>query len=95
MIFTSKQLSQLLGMSRYGFHKLVKNLHIPYTKHKNKFVFDTNSHQFPEFFSSVQMAYANPELQVIYSLRDLSHKRGRHKDNWYIRKLLIGSYLAS
>jgi excisionase family DNA binding protein len=87
MIFTSKQLSELVGMSRFGFQKLVKNLNIPYSIKGNKFLFNSNDTRFRDFFDSLNMANQNNELQVFYSLKDIAKLREVGKDT--IRKLII------
>lgn len=86
-MLNSKEMASILKMSRFGFQKLAKQLNVPFSKKHNKFIFDTNSSRFSDFFASVELAQINPNLKAIYSLRDLSKLRGQHKDT--IKTFLI------
>lgn len=87
MKLTSQRMANLLRMSKYGFHKLASNLKIPYKKKGNKFIYDTDHVRCRDFFDSVELAFYNPHLQPIYSVRDIAQRRHQHKDT--IRSFLI------
>lgn len=87
MKLTSQQMANLLKMTKYGFHKLAHNLKIPHKKQGNKFIYDTDSPKCRDFFESVELAFYNPNLQPIYSVRDIAQRRNQHKDT--IRSFLI------
>jgi len=87
MKLTSQQLADLLHMTKYGFHKLAANLKIPHSKKGNKFIYDTEHTKCRHFFESVELAFCNPSLQPIYSVRDIAQRRDQHKDT--IRAFLI------
>jgi hypothetical protein len=86
-MLNSKEMAQILKMSRFGFQKLAKHLKVPYAKKRNKFLFDTQSSKFSDFFTSIQLAQINPNLKPLYSLRDLAKLRGQHKDT--IKSFLV------
>ena len=84
---TSRQMSKLLGMTQRGFNKLVHQLNIPHTTHKNRFIFKLDNNKFPDFFYSIKYAALNPHLRAIYSLKNLSDLY--QKDKKTIKTILI------
>lgn len=87
MKFTSIQMAQMLHMTKYGFHLLAKKWGIPHKKQGNKFIFDTQSTQCTDFFASIEAAYYDPNLQAVYSIKDIAKLRGQSKDT--IRAFLV------
>lgn len=88
MLLTSKDMARLCRMSLSGIHKMTKRLKIPHIKKGKRLIFDTNQGgKLQGFFDSIELITSNPDLQVFYSLRDLSKLRGQHKDT--IKSFLI------
>jgi hypothetical protein len=85
-MYTSVELANICGFSRQGIQKFMRNLHIDYTKDKNKHIFFTNS-KHHDFWESIRLAATNDKVKPFYSLHDLANSTFRHKDS--VKKLLI------
>jgi hypothetical protein len=85
-MYTSVELANICGFSRQGIQKFMANLHIDYTKDKNKHIYIASS-KHHDFFESIRLATINNKVKPFYSLHDLALARYNHKDT--IKKLLI------
>lgn len=77
MLLSIQQLSQLINYTERGTRYLTKRLNLPLTKNKNKWYFNT-SQEHP-FALSIRLQNKNKNLQIFYSIKDLSELHHQDK----------------